>query len=179
MPGLLRLPLELRNQIYRYLIPVKRIIEVSRPCFKYTISNKGALGLDIAGLDVEDVVSYSYNSRLEQGEQALSDIGTLDNNLSISETKGGDPESGLQKDTHMKDVADFGGCTNSAYEIDWDQVTTSWAPTERRIAFSWCVNKFRRKPWMLCMARMPFGIISTQREIFVSRRTLPTQTEAE
>ncbi|KAK6591985.1 hypothetical protein H4I95_11935 [Botrytis cinerea] len=131
MPGLLRLPLELRNQIYRYLIPVKRIIEVSRPCFKYTISNKGALGLDIAGLDVEDVVSYSYNSRLEQGEQALSDIGTLDNNLSISETKGGDPESGLQKDTHMKDVADFGGCTNSAYEIDWDQVTTSWG-TDRK-----------------------------------------------
>ena len=69
--GLLRLPLELQNQIYHYLIPVKRIIEVSRPCFKYTISNKGALELDIAGLDVEEVVSDSYDSRLEQGEQAL------------------------------------------------------------------------------------------------------------
>ncbi|KAK8900792.1 hypothetical protein QC760_010556 [Botrytis cinerea] len=124
--GLLRLPLELQNQIYHYLIPVKRIIEVSRPCFKYTISNKAALGLDIA-----DVVSDYYDSRLEQDEQALPDIGTLDNNLSISETKGGDPESGLQKDTHMKDVADFGGCTNSAYEIDWDQVTTSWG-TDRK-----------------------------------------------
>lgn len=49
MPGLLRLPLELRNQIYRYLIPTKRIIEVSPPRFKYTIS-KWTLGLDIAGI---------------------------------------------------------------------------------------------------------------------------------
>lgn len=67
MPGLLRLPLELRNQIYRYLIPIKRIIEVSYPRFKYTISNKGTLGLDIAGLDIEEDVSDSDDSRLEQG----------------------------------------------------------------------------------------------------------------
>ena len=131
MPSLLRLPLELRNQVYRYLIPIKRIIEVSDPRFKYRISNKGTLGLDIAGLDIEEDVSDPDDSRLEQGEQALSDIGTLDTNLSIWEIEGGDPESGLLEDTHMKDVADFGGCTDSAYEIVWNQVTTSWG-TDRK-----------------------------------------------
>ncbi|TVY41311.1 hypothetical protein LSUB1_G004140 [Lachnellula subtilissima] len=131
MPGLLRLPLELRIQIYRYLIPIKCIIEISHPRFKYTISTKGTLGLDIAGIDIEDDASNSDDSCSEQGEQALSNIGTLDKNLSIWETEGGDPESGLLEETHIKDVADFDGCTNSAYEIDWDQVTTSWG-TDRK-----------------------------------------------
>ena len=57
MPGLLRLPLELRNQIYHYLIPMKRIIEVSNPRIKYTISNKGTIGADITGLDIEEDIS--------------------------------------------------------------------------------------------------------------------------
>jgi hypothetical protein len=82
--------------------------------------------MDIAGLDIEEDVSDSDDSRLEQGEQTLSNIGMLDNNLSIWEIEGGDPESGLLEDPHMKDVADFGGCTNSAYEMAWDQVATSW-----------------------------------------------------
>lgn len=143
------------------------------------ISNKGTLGLDIAGLDIEEAVSDSDDSCFEQGEQALSDIGTLDHNLSIWETEAGDPESGLQEGTHMKDVANFGGCTNSAYEIDWDQVTTSWGTDRKKNSIFLVCKQFRMKPWMLRMARMLLGIISTQREIFVSRGTLPTQTDDE
>lgn len=34
-PGLLRLPLELRLQIYQYCIPQKRIVDAVYPCFRY------------------------------------------------------------------------------------------------------------------------------------------------
>ena len=125
MPGLLRLPLELRNQIYHYLIPMKRIIEVSNPRFKYTISNKGTIGVDIVGLDIEEDISDSNESCVEQGAQILSEIEMPDDNLSICEMEDNDSESSLLEDTHIKDVVDFGGCINSTYEIVWDDVTTS------------------------------------------------------
>ncbi|OBT39738.1 hypothetical protein VE00_09850 [Pseudogymnoascus sp. WSF 3629] len=122
MPGLLRLPLELRNQIYYYLIPTKRIIEVPNPRFTYMISNKGTIGADISDSD---------ESRVEQGAQILSRTEIPDGNLSICEMEDKDTEFGLLEDTHIKDVVDFGGCTNSAYEIVWDDVTTSWS-TDRK-----------------------------------------------
>jgi hypothetical protein len=65
MPGLLRLLLELRNQIYYYLIPTKRIIEVSNPRFTYMISKKGTIGADITGLDIEDDISDFNKSRVK------------------------------------------------------------------------------------------------------------------
>jgi hypothetical protein len=131
MPGLLRLPLELRNQIYHYLIPIKRIIDVSNPRFKYTISHKGMLGADFAGWDLEEDVSYSDESRVEQGAQVLLGIEMPDDNLSICEMEDDNSESGLLEDTHIKDVMDFGGCTNAAYEMVWDDITTFW-DTDRK-----------------------------------------------
>ena len=131
MPGLLRLPLELRNQIYHYLIPTKRIIEVSIPRFNYMISERGTIGADIAGLNIQEDISDSDESRVEPGAQIFSEIEMPDDKLSICETKENDSESGLLEDTHIKDVVDFGGCTNSAYKIDWDDVTTSWG-TDRK-----------------------------------------------
>ena len=130
-PGFLRLPLELRKQIYYYLIPTKRIIKVSNPCFNYTISNRGTIGADIAGLNIHEDISDSDDSRVEQGAQILSETETPDDNLPTCEMEDDDSESGLLEDTHMKDVANFGGCTNSAYEIGWDDRTTSWG-TDRK-----------------------------------------------
>ncbi len=125
MPGLLRLPLELRNRIYYYLIPTKRIIEVSNPRFTYTISNKGTIGADIGDLDIEGNLSDSDESCVEQGVEILSRIEMPDGNLSLCEMENKDSESGLLEDTHIKDAVDFGGCTNSTYETFWDDVTTS------------------------------------------------------
>ena len=71
MPDLLRLPLELRNQIYYYLIPTKRIIELPNPRFTYMISNKGTIG---AGVDIEEDISDFDGSRVEQGAQILSEM---------------------------------------------------------------------------------------------------------
>ncbi|TVY45532.1 hypothetical protein LOCC1_G004884 [Lachnellula occidentalis] len=131
MPGLLRLPLELRNQIYHHLIPTKRIIEVSNPRFNYTISYRGRIGTDIAGFNTEDDIFNSEESRVELGAQTPPEIEMPDDNLSICEMEDNVSESGLLEDTHVKDVVDFGGCTNSAYKIFQDDVTSSWG-TDRK-----------------------------------------------
>ncbi len=66
MPGLLCLLLELRSQIYYYLILIKHIIKVSNPRFIYIISNKGIIGVNITGLEIEDNISDSNESRIKQ-----------------------------------------------------------------------------------------------------------------
>jgi hypothetical protein len=76
------------------------------------ISNKGTIGADIADLDIEGNISDSDESFFE-----------MENKDSIS---------GLLEDTHIKDAVDFGGCTNSAYEIFWDDVTTSWGNDRKK-----------------------------------------------
>ena len=111
MPGLLRLPLELRIKIYRHLIPTKRIIDASRPRFNYTISNRRTRGVGVEGIDIEE-----DSCDVDDGEQIRSDIVTLDN----------DSESGLSEDPHNTDVVDFGGCTDSIYAIVLDQATAAW-----------------------------------------------------
>jgi hypothetical protein len=64
----------------------------------------------------EDVIQHKEARRRGQVYVTgrLSGIGTLDNNLPIWDTEGGDPESGLLEDTHMQDVADFDGNSSSS-----------------------------------------------------------------
>ncbi|KAL3420248.1 hypothetical protein PVAG01_08747 [Phlyctema vagabunda] len=105
-PDLLRLPLELRYEIYRYLIPTKRLIKGSNPYFKYELSYK-----------LKEDVPDSDESRREQDKQTLSEAGIPGNDLPKCEKEGDDPESHLLEDVHMKGVVDFGGCTARPYKL--------------------------------------------------------------
>lgn len=76
--GLLRLPFEIRLQIYYYYIPRKRVIEVSMPSFhiawlyevNHTIDVKDALSFDSEedALDMEKPLSYGENTRELKGD---------------------------------------------------------------------------------------------------------------
>lgn len=88
--------------------------------------------------------------------------------------EGDDPESGLLEDTHMKDVVDFGGCTNSAYQIDCDQVTTSGGTERRKNSIFLVCKQISNEALDVIIARMPLGFISTQMEVCLKR----TFTEA-
>jgi len=57
------------------------------------ISNKGTIAADIAGLDIEDDISDSDESRAEQGAQIPSRTEMPNGNLSICEIDDRDSEN--------------------------------------------------------------------------------------
>ncbi|KAK0117501.1 hypothetical protein ONS95_011841 [Cadophora gregata] len=131
-PALLRVALELRREIYRYLIPTKRIIDVHNPRFPYMFSNRESPGLDSQGLDMVDDISDLGSSPAEHSETVHSDIGTPDDDPFPLKTEGDDFESGLPKMNQKKDVTGLDDSANAAYEMESDEITPSWGIDKKR-----------------------------------------------
>jgi hypothetical protein len=97
----LSLPFEIRNHIYDYSIPTKTIIDASQSRFHYTITKKETPRFDF------DEPHAKKDARISSESQTAVD------NLSVDRREG----------IHVPEVMDIGGCTDSEYEVDWDDVT--------------------------------------------------------
>ncbi|EPE25614.1 hypothetical protein GLAREA_01526 [Glarea lozoyensis ATCC 20868] len=107
----LGLPFEIRDHIYHYLIPTKTIIDAYEPQFNYTITKKRT-----------SIFEFD-EAPAERDTQTSSKHQAADDNLTADKRKSTISESCLSQNTHVPEVMDIGGCTDSEYEVDWDDVT--------------------------------------------------------